>query len=371
MADTPWVKDVYGTLGQYRIVVDELKAGKLVTLAEEDYEALLAVSFDLPFQVPWPPNPQSVILSDTFMVFRLRPLKKQVTSPDGLSQTITVTRVTAATPSTRRPPISQKSLSDTFDWMLEFLNDFLLAYALVTKDRNIRPVTLPMLEVHALWGYIRPYDGEASVQGILLINPGAVEYEKPTLPYEIAEHIVRLNLAINSGQYPFSTSWRLRLDGERLLTNGEYATASVVIGSAFEARANELLRYFYWKDGQTEDELIAALNDVGFVTRLKTEYHPRLGGNFDLQRAGPLKHWHRFTHHLRSRVVHGGYTPERSEVEHALAAMILAWDYVMGLVRAKVNSYQELKPFIQLGGERFFWPPSQEHSARGTEGESS
>jgi hypothetical protein len=173
----------------------------------------------------------------------------------------------------------------------------------------------------------------------------------------VIHQVGKLKLAASTQGYPFWTSWQLRIEGEQHLRDGLYHTSAILLGSAFEARANELLRYFYWKEGKSTQELEATFTNVPFVSRLKTEYHPRIGGNFDVAKPGPLRHWMNKGHWLRNRVVHGGYRPDREETVHASVAMAQAWDYLMSLVRAKIKSFPELSPFVQLGGDQFFWPP--------------
>ncbi|MDP2674923.1 MAG: hypothetical protein Q8Q00_08465 [Dehalococcoidia bacterium] len=352
-------KHGFGSLGQYRIVVDELKYLKPHRLEDEAYEKLLAVRFELPFQLPWPPNPHSTLMADTFITFRFRPERRAIESHFGFSTKYTVTGVTAATPAIRLPELDQNTMSDTFDWILDHLNHFLVAYALVTKDGDVGPVTLPMLGPFAEWGFIQPYEQTASVEGLFLINPRSVLYEKPVPPQHIANEVSKFKFALATQGYPFLTSWQLRIEGEQHLWEGRYHVAAILLASAFEARANELLRYLFWKAGRPEDEFNTVLQQKPFVRRLRSEFHPHLGGSFDTRKTGPIGDWHRLTHTLRNRVVHGGYRPTREETNEARTAMAAAWDYLMALVRARSSDFPELAPYLELRGDQFLWPPRQ------------
>jgi len=349
----------FGSLDQYRIIVDELKAHHAGWLQDEAYETLLAIHFELPFQVPWGPEPFSHLVGDTFISFRLRPERRQIQSHFGAPATYAVTSVTTATPANRFPELDKDKMSDVFDWMLEGLNTFLTAYSLVTKDGGIGPVTLPMLSPLAVWGFIKPYQQTATVEGLFLINPRSVLYEKEPPPENIGREIIKFNLAMTTTGYPFLTSWQLRIEGEQHLWKGRYHVAAILLAGAFETRANELLRYFFWKDGQSEEEFNLVLERNPFLKRLRTEFHPRIGGNFDTGKRGQIQDWHRFTHSLRNRVIHGGYRPTREETAKAHDAMVRAWDYIMALTRARSQQFPELAPYLALRGDQFFWPPRQ------------
>jgi len=262
-------------------------------------------------------------------------------------------------PANRFPDLDQHKMSDIFDWMLDHLNHFIVAYSLVTKDGDVGPVTLQMLGPYAMWGYIEPYKRTASTEGIFLINPLNVLFEKPVPPEHITMEVSKFRFLWATSGYPFHTSWQLRIEGFHNFHTGKHHVAAILLAGAFEARLNELLRYFVWKEGNTEEDFDNLVRKSPFAKRVRTELHPRIGGNFDYRKRGVIQRWYRHTHALRNRVVHGGYRPRFEEISSSADAMVKAWDYVMRLVRKHAKKFPELAPYLELRGDQFLWPPRQ------------
>ncbi|KPI02418.1 hypothetical protein OV450_4668 [Actinobacteria bacterium OV450] len=70
----------------------------------------------------------------------------------------------------------------------------------------------------------------------------------------------------------------------------------------------------------------------GLATRVKTQYAPRLGGEWDPRRPGTLHDWTHAVAAVRNRVVHRGYRPTYRETETALAAA----DALLGFIKSRL-----------------------------------
>ncbi|MFB6560798.1 hypothetical protein ACFCYH_18300 [Streptomyces sp. NPDC056400] len=77
----------------------------------------------------------------------------------------------------------------------------------------------------------------------------------------------------------------------------------------------------------------------GPATRVKTEYAPRLGGDWNRTLPGPVHDWTHAVAALRNRVVHRGYRPRYQETEAALAAADALLDFIKIRLDQRVARY--------------------------------
>lgn len=95
-------------------------------------------------------------------------------------------------------------------------------------------------------------------------------------------------------------------------------SAAVMTATAAESLFNTLLQLLHWEDGVLPDVSAEQWDEfAGIQARVKSEFSPFLGGNWDLSRLGPLNDWAQSVANLRNDVVHGGLTPSDTDVQEA------------------------------------------------------
>jgi hypothetical protein len=82
-----------------------------------------------------------------------------------------------------------------------------------------------------------------------------------------------------------------------------------------------------WEEKRTPEEVANSWIE-SLDTRIRTEFHTRLGGNWDPTASGPIGRWNRSVSALRHRVVHAGYTPSFEEAKDAIEAVRLLVEYL-------------------------------------------
>ena len=118
-------------------------------------------------------------------------------------------------------------------------------------------------------------------------------------------------------------TWRERLiEADRALNiHGEYAQGVVLAQTAAEVFLDTLLTLMLWEEGADAEQAALLFDDGRLARRIKSEWGPRLGGNWALDGDGPVANWFQKTAQLRNRVVHGGYQPTRAEALAAFKAV--------------------------------------------------
>ena len=93
----------------------------------------------------------------------------------------------------------------------------------------------------------------------------------------------------------------------------------ILVAAACEVLLDVLLLALLWESGQTPEEA-ASLFRLGesITRRIKTHYHRRIGGTWQLDQPGPVRGWFERVADLRNRCLHTGLRPSRDD---AIAAM--------------------------------------------------
>ena len=101
---------------------------------------------------------------------------------------------------------------------------------------------------------------------------------------------------------------------------GDYRPAVLLAAAAAEVLLDELLACLVWEEARRPEES-ASIFDQGLITRVKQEYHPRLGGSWDLARETGVGVWNSQLARVRHRIVHAGYEPSRHEASEGIDAL--------------------------------------------------
>jgi hypothetical protein len=103
----------------------------------------------------------------------------------------------------------------------------------------------------------------------------------------------------------------------------------------------QFLGYVLW-ERHTPASDAAGILSAPLASRLRNAFHPRLGGQWDIEREGPLKEWRDGLMNVRHRVVHAGYHPDEWAARRAVAAFIGLEEFLANRVLANRTTYPRL-----------------------------
>ncbi|MDJ0454062.1 hypothetical protein [Gordonia amicalis] len=118
---------------------------------------------------------------------------------------------------------------------------------------------------------------------------------------------------------------------------GSFRDTVIHLGIACEVLFDGLLGMLIWEEGTSVDEA-AELFSGTITTRIKNEFHTRLGGTWRLDR-GELGDWSTKVADVRNRVVHSGYRPSEAEALAAEAAADSLRDFAARRLAALGRKY--------------------------------
>lgn len=257
--------------------------------------------------------------------------------------------VSGGDPDLIKEGFSSDALSAMFDLMLGALNTYLAGYLFATRDiradivgiRTLHPVALYRLWEVASW--------DTETGGLMLLSAtgmfpaslepindrdtrrllhGAQLYETKANPFVAAElHLIR---------------------AEGVERDGDHRRCVIEANTGIEVFLSALYRALASEDGvadsDIENRLDGGRNFLSVVTR---EFHPRLGGRWDLALHGtPIGDWHKRVYLMRCRAVHGGHHPKYEEAVAALDAAINLRSWIVQRVAARKKKYPKTAAFF-------------------------
>lgn len=254
---------------------------------------------------------------------------------------------------------------DAFMRCLRFVDHWARAYRLAS-DAATERVTyeriLPMVFASRVPGTLpAPEELDDSAFDELLAKPWNNQSSLLTLEHanlsDLASHdvkpaLVRATLAWERMLYHGSpvTTWReRRLEALNAIRHGDLGLVLSFTYTAGEVLLDGTLTMLLWEEGLTP-EAAAELFSHSVVRRCRTQMAPRLGGNWDANRHGPVKQWADDCLKLRGRVVHGGYEPHYHEAEAAIAALRGLESHVFSRIAEKRNAFKRTA-LMTLGQE--------------------
>lgn len=130
--------------------------------------------------------------------------------------------------------------------------------------------------------------------------------------------------------YPL-ISYRERLTDaqEALIKRGQRAVAVILAQTAAEVYLDQVLSLLLWEEGVAPEEAAQAFIIEGLARRVRTRFHPRLGGKWSPNSRSPIGRLYHDLFPLRGRVVHGGYDPSFEEAKQAIDTLHLVEEFVL------------------------------------------
>lgn len=213
----------------------------------------------------------------------------------------------------------EKVLNRVFDFSLEKLNKIIVSYQVTTKDFRAYRLTLNMLEPFCRIRAIEPQSWE--IKDTLFHLNTNVPFNVSSLSHEEAKSIVWYANVLDKNWNPFMLPSELIINADRNIAIGQYREAVINIQSGFESFIMILAQELNKADNLSLTDLESKFMQNGLTSILKSEFHNRLGGYWDLKnKSKPIGQWHAVCYELRNKVVHTGYMPTHSETELALIA---------------------------------------------------
>lgn len=237
---------------------------------------------------------------------------------------------------------AHSAISDAFDRGLAYVRDVQRAYY-IARRRPVRLVTRETLPFAVPLGIRRVYDDDGE-----------------PLPFRVPMSVFLLNMNLNvrdadldagglqalttaiyqqAGHGVFTSHLDLVREADVALdVDGAYRASVLFTATACEVLLDDLLAHMLWQE-RVRPEQAAEVFEGWLTARVKAQYHPRLGGNWSVDRDGPVRRWSTNVAALRNRVVHGGYEPTLDEARAAAEAAEALQFYLGDLIAAKAQAY--------------------------------
>jgi len=236
--------------------------------------------------------------------------------------------------------------TEKFDELLDGLNLIISAYMIQTKDTDVYRVSKEMLELASMYRIIPVLKWGSYFQGIFMLHFN-MPYRKKALSKEEADRLVWVAAVLRDQRNPFMLSEELALSARRFSKNGFYGEAVLYAQMNVEMFLSTLLTQLLLYEGKSSEEIESILEDTAFMSMVKKEFHPRLGGYWNPDAdATKIGMWYRHAYNVRNKIVHAGYKPSADESFRAVAEAEHFRSYVLELIKSKAAAYPELQDYF-------------------------
>jgi hypothetical protein len=214
---------------------------------------------------------------------------------------------------------------DPLSLCIQSLNDIIRSYRIV---ENIRIPELTYERITPVVPYfLRGLDSPRSADGprLMILNHGNVRTAAPKVlaPSELDRTMQVLERLLIRDPLVIYAERRLEAN-IALHRDGQYAEAAIQAAIAAEVLLSSTLAMLLWEEsftGADPEEAISLLSR-DLAKRVRTGFHDRLKGSWQLAGNGPVANWYSRTAALRNRVVHGGYRPDKAEARASLDGLM-------------------------------------------------
>lgn len=238
-----------------------------------------------------------------------------------LTENITV--IEAVTP--LLPSERQSDVLEALQRVMSSLNEFSRVYRLANKISMV-PLSYELLPASGVYWATRdpftsPGGWDDGLELLLFPDrlPGRTDH-----PELDEERLKKLTLYwevwVRGGPLlPYSER---SLDARLALENaGDYQNCIVQCQIAIEVLFDTLLQLLLWEEGVAPRDAANELYREGLEKRVRSQFPPRLGGDWNSKGRGVVARWAQQVAQLRHRVVHTGYRPTRDEALEAMAIL--------------------------------------------------
>jgi hypothetical protein len=155
-----------------------------------------------------------------------------------------------------------------------------------------------------------------------------------------ARDALNLYLEALSRDHPFVLFSEWSLDAEiAFRVEGRFGDCIVDAETAVETLLDALLSVLLWEDSVDPEEAAREAFSMPFARRVRTQFPPRLGGDWRTRGGRVLTRWYEDLARVRHRVVHSGYRPSREEAAAGMDAAAEVESFVRGRVLDRRDDY--------------------------------
>lgn len=242
--------------------------------------------------------------------------------------------------------ITEDSLTDVFDILLDHLNAVLVAHLLLSKDVDIHRVTREMLQFVSTYRVVTLPDWRNGEVGLFNLHAD-VPYVRERLSVADEKELRRYVHLIINELNPFLMTEELALNSMSEFKRGFYRDAVIQCQMCIESFLGSLFIKFREIEGETALAAEAELRTIPFINLVKSEFHSRIGGQWDITNEPSITgQWFKNLYELRNRIIHMGHQPVFQEADIALKAGGNFSVYVFSLINEATEPYSELKKYF-------------------------
>jgi hypothetical protein len=266
------------------------------------------------------------------------PSNRESLAAEGLADQDTYSTVVEAV-TTMKGESSEQALSDAFDNCLEKAIDIFRACRLIagTAIHHLSYERLDPIVLYARRSLSGAWDYESL--SLLLLHLRAGQLAPPPLGRSEVEGLNQ-HIEMLLRDHPLLPYAERRLDARvARYVDGDYGDTIVQVQIAAEILFDAVLQLMLWEEGVDAADAADSIYGVGLAKRVRTHYHPRLGGDWRTDGSGAIAEWSTAVARLRGRVVHAGYRPSREEAQNALASADRLEAFIRERMARRRNQY--------------------------------
>ncbi len=241
---------------------------------------------------------------------------------------------------------SEELLSDSFDTLLIELNSIIFAYMCVKKNSPCYEINPSHID--SMCFAMRKTNGRRDTSPTLFLTDILnVNAEESLLSQAELNEFERVMYVSNQQLNPFLKIKRMNLWAVSHQRKRKFAEAVVIAQASIEQ-----FLFLVWKElypDMSENDF----RDISFKSLLKTQFHEKLGGRWNLEdQSCEAGRYYQFFYELRCKVVHTGYIPTRAEYEENIKHLDDFILFVSKRIQDCASKYPHLAQMIALPSEK-------------------
>jgi hypothetical protein len=126
---------------------------------------------------------------------------------------------------------------------------------------------------------------------------------------------------------------------------GDFRSAIMLFHTASEVLLDLTLSALCWEEGLSPEDAAAQFSGQ-LMTRVRSRYHARIGGNWQTGEGSPLHSWYQDVVLIRHRVAHAGELVDRDRADRATDSFAQLSTFVPDRLVASVNRYPKSAAII-------------------------
>jgi hypothetical protein len=220
-----------------------------------------------------------------------------------------------------------EAISDALERVFEEANKFLTAYRIETQDLAVD--LLSRIQCVPLVPYIArtsDFQGDDSfrkgVPGLYSVNDGEslrLEHFKEREDIAFFQTVAQRAYDLHEEDPSVFAYHELFRARRFCFLEGDFRSSIISSFTAIEYFYSTVLNLLHWEMNTPRSTVVQMLEGEGFATRLRTRYHPFLGGNWSSDDPASITAQISTVARVRGQVVHAGNQPDEYEARQILS----------------------------------------------------